>query len=147
MKSERIIVVPQVIGDTIWAKGGKVSESYLREQAQVVNMLFLSKTPSSAKEQNDSLLKITAPNFYGVLKKNLNEEENLLFNQGASYLFLPSKTKVDASQMMVITEGERSTYISGKLLSTVKEKYTYRFTFNGTRLLLSGVAREEVGGV
>ena len=51
---------------------------------------------------------------------------------------------VKESKMEVVVLGERSTFISGNLLKTVKEKYTYQFTSDGQRVFWSGVAREEL---
>lgn len=143
-KSEKIIVVPHSLNEKVWAKGSRVSESYLKQQANVVTMLLLSKTLSSSKEQAESLLEITDPTLYGKLRQKLADEQKVLSKEGVSYIFVPSKVTVDESSMSVETVGERSTYISKKTLSTVNEKYTYKFKFNGQMLLLSEINREEV---
>ncbi len=144
MKEEKIVIIPHSLSEKAWVKGSKVSESFLKQQALVVSMLFLSKTPSSALEQAKSLLDITSPSLYGDLKRKLNDEIHLLRDQGASYVFVPSNLSVNESSMYVDVLGERSTYISGKLINTKKEKYRYQFSFNGEKLLLNGIQREEM---
>lgn len=144
MKEEKIVFIPHSLSEKAWVKGNKVSESFLKQQSLVVSMLFLSKTPSSSLEQAKSLLEITAPSLYGDLKIRLNEEIHLLRDQGASYVFVPSNILVNESSMFVDVIGERSTYISGKLINTNKEKYRYKFSFNGQKLLLSGIQREDL---
>ncbi len=143
-KNEKIIIVPHSLNEKVWAHGNQVSGSYLKQQANVVTMLLLSKTLSSSKEQAASLLEITDPSLYGKLKKKLSEEQNVLSKEGVSYIFVPSKVTVDELSMSVETTGDRSTYLLGKMLSTVREKYVYQFTFNGKMLRLSEINREEL---
>lgn len=144
LKNERLVIVPHALSEKIWIEGNKVSGSYLKQQALIVSMLFLSKTPSSAREQNEALLEITSPSLYGDLKVKLNKEKQFLIDQGTTYLFVPSKISVKESSMIVEVEGDRSTYSAGKLISTLKEKYSYAFVFTGRKLLLDSIQREEI---
>jgi conjugal transfer pilus assembly protein TraE len=144
LKNEKIIVVPHSLNEKVWAKGNRVSESYLKQQANIVTMLLLSKTLSSSKEQADSLLEITDPTLYGKLRQKLADEQKVLAKEAVSYIFVPSKVIVNESSMSVVTVGERSTYTAKKTLTTVSEKYTYKFKFNGQNLLLSEINREEL---
>lgn len=143
-KKEKVIIVPHSLNETVWVEGNRVSESYLKQQAQVVSMLFLSKTPSSAKEQATMLLQMTTPSLYGSLKAKLVKEIAILNEQGASYVFIPKKTMADESTMSVEMTGERLTYIGGKLLSTEKERYVFCFKYNGLNLQLNDIRREEL---
>lgn len=143
-KEERVVIVPEQISETIWVEKGRVSGSYLKQQAQVVAMLFLSKTPASAKEQAKSLLEISSPALYGSLKKKLADEIDVLNKQGTSYLFLPIDIKVNEGAMCVEILGDRTTYLGGKQLKNESEKYRLGFVYNGKNLLLDTISREEV---
>lgn len=146
LRKERLVVVPHSINETVWISGNRVSESFLRQQANVVSSLLLNKTLSSSKQQAESLLEITHPSLYGHLRNKLAEEQKLL-NEGVSYVFVPLEIKVNEEAMSVETIGDLHTYISKKEHVVSREKYTYKFSFNGQVLLLSEIQREEKKGV
>lgn len=143
-KDEKIVIVPEKITETIWVKKGRVSGSYLKQQAQVVAMLFLSKTPATATEQAKSLLEISSPALYGSLKRKLADEIDVLNKQGTSYLFLPIDIKVNEDAMSVEILGNRTTYLGGKQLKSESERYRLGFIYNGRNLLIDSITREEV---
>jgi len=146
-KNERIVVVPYGFEKEVWTENGKVSSHYLEKQADIISQLLLNKTAISATRNKDFILTLTDPSFYGTLKRKLIQEEEIIKDQGVSFVFLPIETTPEAQSMKVSVVGDRVTYLGDKKVRTQREKYTFSFRFNGKALLLIGIEREEVSNV
>jgi len=145
IKQERVIVVPPVIEKEFWVDAQQVSPTYLEQFGYFLGQLLLSKSPQSAVAQRSVLLRHTAPAYAGMLKQRLIEEEEILKKQSASYVFYPIDIKVNMDQMSLLLTGDRVVFIGGKEVCQEKEGYILRFSYSGSRLLLTEVEAEKKG--
>jgi conjugal transfer pilus assembly protein TraE len=143
--NERIIVTPPMIEKEFWVEGKHISPTYLEQYGCFLGQLLLGKSSQSAPMQRTVLLRNTAPNFVGVLKNKLIEEEETLKKQNAAYVFYPVEVKVDPKNKEVLLIGDRIFFVSGQKVSQEREEYLLSFTYSGSRLLLSGVSSQEKG--
>lgn len=139
-KSDRVVIVPPVVEKSFWIDANQVSATYLEQFGLFLGQLILTKSPQTSKPQRETVMKHTSPEYAGVLNKKLLEEEQMLFTQNASYVFFPVDIIVDYENLQVNLIGERTTYVSGKAVSTVKEGYRIGFNSKGARLLLNRVS-------
>jgi conjugal transfer pilus assembly protein TraE len=142
-KEERVIVVPPVVDKPFWVENNKVSVSYLEQFGTFLSGMVLSKTPSTAQAQRNSILKYTTANFYGALKQRLLEEEEKIKKQNASIVFFTTGVTPNLKNLEVYLEGERVFFVGDKKISTKKEKYRFSFSYEFGALRLSGVSYED----
>lgn len=144
LKSERVVIVPPVIEKEFWLDANNVSATYLEQFGYFIGQLILTKSSQSASSQRATILRHTSPSFSNVLGKKLIEEERKLEKEQASYVFFPTNIYTNIESKKVVITGNRTTYVSDKIVSNAEEKYVLSFAFNGSRLLLTGI--NEIGG-
>lgn len=144
-KQDRVVVLPGSIEKPFWVDATSVSATYTEQLGVFLGQLLLNKSSSSADQQRSVILRHTAPEFYGSMRKKLMEEEKMLRKQSASYAFYPSSVEVAPDCRAVKLTGDRMLIVSDKRLSTTRESYTLHFVMQGGRLLLDGVSATEKG--
>lgn len=142
-KTERIVIVPAVIEREFWVDGSSVSSTYLEQFGVYLGQLILGKTPKSAASQRTLILRHTDPTFYGIMRKRLIEEEEMLVKQNVSYAFFPVEVKVDTEKMSVLLVGDRLSFVGGNQVLSQREQYSFGFSYSGARLLLNSVTEEK----
>ena len=144
-KRERFIVAPPVISQEFWVDSKGVSPTYIEQFGCFLGQLLLGKSALSAPSQREVLLRHTTPDYSGILRKRLIEEEEMLAKQSASYAFFPVQVKVNPESLEVTLLGDRVFFVLGDQVSITRESYSLRFTYDGHRMLLKEVtARGEV---
>lgn len=143
-KNERIIVTPPYIEKEFWVDNNHVSPTYLEQFGSFLGQLILSKSAKSSVSQRNVIMRHVDPSYSGILNKRLQEEEKVLHDENASYVFFPHDIRVNVSTLEVFLTGERTTYVSGHPLSTSKEGYRLQFSSRGARLLLNGIISEDL---
>jgi conjugal transfer pilus assembly protein TraE len=141
-KSERIVIVPPVVEKEFWIDSSNISVTYLEQFGYFLGELLLTKSAQSAPYQRTIILRHTDPRFSTYLQKKLVDEEQTLEKEHASYVFYPTGIYTEIRSKEVTLTGERTTYVSGKAVSTAKEGYTLSFAFQGSRLLLTGITEK-----
>lgn len=142
-KRERVLVVPPVVDRSFWVDSQGVSSSYLEQFASYMAQLLLSNSPRSAGYQRKAVLEHTSPSFYGALRARLIREEELLMKEQTSYAFYPISIEVDAESLEVCVNGKRELLAMDSKVSTEEESYILQFCYQGGRLLLCALSREE----
>ncbi len=142
-KNERIIVTPAVVEKEFWVESTSVSATYLEQMGLFLAKLALEKSALSAQVQRTILLRHTDPSYAGALNKKLQEEEQLLAKQNASYVFFPVDVHVDMNRKEVLLIGDRTIYVAGKPVSNEREGYVMSFIASGSRLLLKEITAKE----
>lgn len=144
LKTERVVVAPLKMEDSIWVEGRRISASYVEQQGLLMANLLMSKNPHSVSDQNAIVLRYTSSLFYPELKEKLEEEEAKIKEQGTSFVFYPLETKVDQDKMAIIILGDRDIYLSGKRVSSSREKISMRFSYGSNKPLLEELKIEEI---
>lgn len=142
-KSEKVVVIPPLVEKEFWVDGRNVSSAYLEQYSYFLAQLLLGKSAYSAPNQRDVLLRHSAPEFVGILRKKLLDEEDMLKQQNASYTFYPISVKANSNTKQVRVEGERIFYVAGKQISSEQEVYLLSFTYKGGKLYLQGITSGE----
>jgi conjugal transfer pilus assembly protein TraE len=143
VKSERIVIVPPIVEKEFWVDGNNISATYLEQFGYFLGELLLSKSSQSASTQRAIIMRHTSPSYSTQLNKKLMEEEQRLEKERASYVFFPTGIYTNIESKEVVLSGNRTIYVSGKMVSSVVESYSLSFVFQGSRLLLSGVTERE----
>lgn len=143
MKSERVIVIPAAVEKEFWVDAHSVSATYLEQFGYFLGELLLSKSSQSSAIQKAIVLRHTDPSFSTQLDKKLFEEAQQLERDRISYVFFPTGVYTNLGSKEVRLSGERTTYISGKQISSATENYVLSFTYRGGRLLLNGITALE----
>lgn len=143
LKTERIIVVPSVIEKEFWVESNAVSATYLEQFGLFLGQLLLSKSSYSADLHRSILCRHTEPAYLSSLKQKLVEEEEVLKKQNASYVFYLHNIFVNPELLTVTLLGERKFFIAGQQPIGKSCGYTLHFTYQGARLLLSGISHEK----
>lgn len=148
-KQDRIVISPPVIEKEFWVDAKQVSPTYLEQFGYFLCQLLLTKSSQSAASQRSVLLRHTDPCYAGILKQRLIEEEEILKKQSTSYVFYPFEIKVNPEEMSLLITGDRQVFIGGKEISKEREGYLLRFTYTGSRLLLTEISlnKNERGGI
>ena len=133
-RNERIIVVPPDLKQEIWLEQNTVSNSYLEEMALVYASLMLDCSPESAAYKRDIILRHTAPESYGSLKRRLLEEEKRLKKDHVTTSFQPNGIKVDAARLTVEVTGDLLRFVGEKRISQSREIYRFQFEYKAGRL-------------
>ncbi len=139
IKEERIVITPAVIEKSFWVENGAVSATYLEQFGVFLGQLLLNKSAQSAAEQRTIILRHTETSFYTKLRQRLIEEEQLLKNQSAAYVFYPTQVKVDNHKLTVKLTGDRQSFTGDKTLSSKTESYLLSFTYQNSRLFLTSL--------
>lgn len=138
-KSEKTIVVPAIIEKEFWIDSNGYSSSYLEQMGYFLAKLVLEKSPQSAQTQRNIILRHVDPSYISLLNNKLIEEEKMLTEQDASYVFYPHYVQVDPTGLKVLITGDRVLFMGGKAMSTIKESYILSFLGKGSRLLLKEI--------
>ena len=142
-KNERIIVVPSIVEKEFWVDSNSVSPTYLEQFGFFLGQLLLNKSQHSAEIHRAILCRHAQPSYLSVLKQKLIEEEGILKQQNASYVFYLSNIFVNPQLLTVTLLGERQFFVAGKQNTNERCGYTLHFTYEGTRLLLNGISQEK----
>jgi conjugal transfer pilus assembly protein TraE len=144
-KHERVVVVPPIVEREFWVDTHTVSPSYLEQFGYFLGQLLLTKSSQSAASQRAIILRHTDPAYAGKLKQRLIEEEQILQKQSTSYVFYPIETQANLDAMSLKLTGERIVFVGGKQVSSSAEEYRFRFSYDGTHLLLTEIISEVRG--
>ena len=138
-KSERIVVVPPTTDREFWIDRDSVSNTYLEQFGLFLGQQLLGKTPQSAPTQRTVVLRHTDPTYYGVLRKKLVEEEEMLMKQNISYSFFPVDISTNSERLTVTLVGDRLSFVGANQIQNRRERYTFGFSYSGSRLLLDSI--------
>ncbi len=133
-RNERIVVVPPDLKQEVWLEQNTVSNSYLEEMALVYASLMLESSPESAAYKRDIILRHTAPESYGPLKRRLLEDEKRLKKDHVTTSFQPNGIKVDAAHLTVEVTGDLLRFVGEKRISQSRDIYRFQFEYKAGRL-------------
>lgn len=139
-KSERIIITPPILEKEFWVDAHRVSPSYLEQFSVYLAQLMLTKTEHSAESQRKAVLRHVAVDVAEKINAKLLQEEKMLKDEHASFVFFPIDVQVDLNALKAILTGDRTTYLSGNAVSSKRESYELTFSCKGARLLLTGLS-------
>jgi len=144
-KNERIIITPPILEKEFWVDSHRVSASYLEQFSMYLAQLMLSKSEHSANAQRKAILRHVDVAVADKINLKLVTEEKMLKEEHASYVFFPVDVQVDITALKATLIGDKTTYLSGKVVSTRREIYEMTFSCKGARLLLNGVSYKGEG--
>jgi conjugal transfer pilus assembly protein TraE len=102
--------------------------------ALVYASLMLDCTPESAAYKRDIILRHTAPESHGLLKRRLLEEEQRLKKEHVTTSFQPNAIKVNSAHLTVDVTGDLLRFVGEKRISQSRDIYQFQFEYKAGRL-------------
>lgn len=140
---ERIIVTPPVVHQSFWVDHDEVSPQYLSEMTSFFAQLRLTKTPSNAAFQRDTLLRYTDPHYYGILKNELVAEEDHIQVSHINLVFYPVNVEVNAKQLIAHITGDLYSTVGDTSLQPMRITYRVQYRYDQGRLLVQSFQEEK----
>lgn len=141
--SERVVVVPPQLGNSVWTEKGTVSQSYLEEMAVFFAKQILDITPSTASYQREHLLRYVHPSFHNALRKKMLDEEERYKKDNLSMSFRPLSAVVNTKALKVTLTGLLQQYVANKFVQQTKEVYEMDFSYEAGQLLIKNFEFKE----
>lgn len=124
---EKTIVVPPVVSEAFWVKGGDVSPSYLDAMARWYAGLALTFSPATVKGQGETLLRYTDPEAHGAISARLAEDADRVSRTRISEVFYAAHSRVRPESLEVAIAGDLVTFVGEQTASTKHATYLVRF--------------------
>jgi type IV conjugative transfer system protein TraE len=140
---ERIIISPPVVHSSFWIDHDEVSPAYLSEMSSFFVQLKLTKTPSNAEFQRETLLRYTDPSFYGAFKNELVAEDEHMTNAHINLVFYPVNMVVDIKKLTASVTGDLQSTVGASALAPVRISYLISYRYDQGRLLLTSFKEEK----
>ena len=140
---ERIIISPPVVHSSFWIDHDEVSPAYLSEMSTFFVQLKLTKTPSNAEFQRETLLRYTDPSFYGEFKNELVAEDEHMINAHINLAFYPVNMEVDTKKLTARVTGDLQSTVGSSALAPVRISYLIGYRYDQGRLLLTSFQEEK----
>jgi len=141
-KNTRTIVIPGHITKEFWVDKASVSPSYLEQTSIFLANLLLTKSPVTASEQRNIVLRHTVPEFFGILQRDLILEEQKMQKDQISYVFYPVNTKINLGNLSVLLIGDKVAFVGSKIVERKREGYRFFYIYNNGRLFLNSLIQE-----
>lgn len=140
---ERIVVTPPVVHQSFWVDHSDVSPQYLAEMTSFFAQLLLTKTPSNAAYQRETLLRYTDPTYYGAFKNKLVAEEDHMAASHITLAFYPVNIEVDVAKLTARITGELHATVGDAPLPLVRLTYRVQYRYDQGRLLIQSFQEEK----
>ena len=137
LKSEKVVIVPPNIRQTFWVRTHDVSREYLEEMSLFLIHQMLDVSAVSAEYQNNLILRHVAPEYYGVLKKKLQDELAFYRKKQVALSFKAVEIDINQKHFSVIIKGDLTSYVAGKKLSSSRDTYKLQYRYKNGELLLT----------
>jgi conjugal transfer pilus assembly protein TraE len=134
-KAQTTILIPSEVTDSYRFNGGGVSESYLIDRASEVAKTIFNLTPQNLDIAGETVLKMTYPESYSQIKKQLLELADLVKQRRITTVFFPTSIKANSKDLSALVEGQFNTYL-GKVSTSERKFFHLKFINTGAKLTL-----------
>jgi conjugal transfer pilus assembly protein TraE len=133
---EKILLIPPKISQTFWVDSKKVSPEYLSEMSYFFGTLRLNITSSNTENQREMLLRYVSPEYYRLLKTELDLEAEQMTRDHITTVFYPVDIKVNNERLEALIIGDLITTVGVNQLPARRVIYKIVYSYNNYRLLV-----------
>ena len=142
-KKETTILVPPQINQGFSFSANHPSNSYLEEMSLFFTGLVLDNSEASFPYKRDLILRYVAPEYFGILKRQLMDEQARYKRENLSTHFRPLEVVVKLADLEVLVAGELVSFVGSTKASQAKETFSIKYSYNGG--FLSIVSFQKMG--
>lgn len=143
-QEKSVILVPSFFNGDVSLSNKKVSASYLESISRDVINTMLDITPDNANYSADQILKITHPQFYGVLKQQLNQRTEDVVSRKITTNFYPKSMISNTTKNQVFVSGKLLTFLGTKMVLEEEKTYSITYEYNNFQLLIVDFHEEDL---
>jgi type IV conjugative transfer system protein TraE len=136
-RTHRETLVPPEINKTFWIEDKKASGSYIEMMGLFVLRNALDVTTASAEYQMRQILRLTAPNAYGVLEKHLTAQNKRMARDNIATSFAVTGVQIDEAKQSARYTGLLRTMLADKTVAEVMKIYEVVFALSNGRIYLT----------
>ena len=138
---KQIVLVPPTLTQQMSITGEKVSQSYLQEMALFLLALKLNVTPKTVDGSHQLFEAYVDSKQFGDIETALVNEAREIKKGDISAYFIPTKTEVDANQLMVRVDGFLNKKVGSRKIPQESSSYLVQFNYQAGTLHLVGIEK------
>jgi conjugal transfer pilus assembly protein TraE len=132
--SQTIISAPDEKG--YWVSRNAASQEYLERMGKWVAFMDLTMTPAGADANEDELLKIVHPKYYGKFKEKMDLSISKLKRDNAATIFSVQQIQTQPKFLAALIRGRLITYINSTKVNDEDTIFFVQFEMNGGKAQL-----------
>ena len=139
-----VVLVPSQFPDGTVAHGGQVSPGYLEGLARDAVYSLLNVTPETTNYARDNLARLAAPHARIEVIALWDDIMEEVRRREIATAFYPTGLETSASGLMVLVDGELSTYLGTSLVRKERKRYEVRFVSVNSSVRISKISELEI---
>lgn len=137
-----VVMVPSTLNQETAISKNNVSAAYLESTTRDVVNVMLNITPDNTTYVNKTILKVTHPKFYGILKSELAKRSEDVINRRIAIHFDPASIVVNQGKLQAYVTGQLETYLGKEMVDNIPKTYVITYDWSGFKLLITDFHEE-----
>lgn len=137
-KDTKIILIPNNLNKETILYSNKVSNEYLEAYTRDVIYSFLNLTPNNITYNEKTILSLTHPKFYGIIKNQFENLKTAIKSQKFTTTFYLEWILPNNEDLSVVVNGVLITFLGKKEISQVKKQYKIEYSYVSSKLYIIG---------
>lgn len=136
--NKSIVLVPNYLTKSSTISGKRPSREYIEAVTRDIIYGFLNLNPDSLEYSARSILGMVHPKFYGEIKEQVKDFQELIKSKKMSVVFYPTEIITNNETLEAIVSGILYTYIGTKQIGKEEKVYEIKYNYNSMELKVIG---------